>query len=93
MDRAEVLHAPSYDLELIGKIRPSKTNWWKYLKNQFFRPIFTLAASGEPSTWFPPEGLVETAGANEHARNLHSSRFQRWIFDLSSLLCTTFNGE
>ena len=26
-----------------------------------------LAAVGEPSTWFPPEGLVETVGTTHHA--------------------------
>ena len=25
-----------------------------------------LATGGEPSTWFPPGGLVETAGVTEH---------------------------
>ena len=29
--------------------------------------IRKLAAGGEPSTWFPPGGLVETAGTTWHA--------------------------
>ena len=44
-----------------GKILLAKTNWFFHEKSSTLHPNFTLAAGGEPSTRFPPEGLVETA--------------------------------
>ena len=55
-----------------GKILLAKTNWFFHEKSLIFDRKRILAAGGEPSTRFPPEGLVETAGVMEHYRRPRS---------------------
>ena len=45
-----------------GKMLLAKTTKFFYEKLQYFFRILRLAAGGEPSTRFPPGGLVEPAG-------------------------------
>ena len=79
MDRAEVLHAQSYDISGSWKNTPGENELVIFIGNSTFsagkvyivygllatqhaRCHKELAAGGEPSTRFPPRGLVETAG-------------------------------
>ena len=63
-----------------GKILLAKTIRFFHEKIQLFDRNFTLAAGGEPSTRFPPGGLVETGKIPDH------SELPRSFFRISALL-------
>ena len=49
-----------------GKILLAKTIKFFHAKSSLVVPTNILATRGKPSTWFPPEGLVETAVAKSN---------------------------
>ena len=64
MDRAEVLHTPRYDINGSWKNTPGENELVLSSENSTFPK---LAIGGEPSTGFPPGGLVEPAGILDYS--------------------------
>ena len=67
-DRTDILHAQTYNINDIWKNTPGENELvFPFENSNFPSKFYTRAAGGEPSTKFPPGGLVEPAGIPDHS--------------------------